>query len=309
MGRIEEGRLHSLLDAIAARDATAWRIERETYLATYGPLPFLPPDTPSPVVVQATLGDSGAIGFGGRPAAPYRERSLDEFAGHVEAVARLLGRRSLQSRQLFLAGPDALRRPAETILAELEFAARIFPVDAARARPRARDVDVLDGPGSLDGFHAILHQFDREPFSADEWSRLRDLHFKRLIFGLESGSARVRSFHGRRWNDDGFRAWISSCPVGIGLVVVVGAGGIEGAGEHVERTVELVGSAPIPHGSLVSLVDADELDSRPDADRGFTPLDPASLATQRAELKARLGAILSPRKVKVTTYSTEKRWR
>ena len=91
-------------------------------------------------------------------------------------------------------------------------------------------------------------------------------------------------------------------------MAVIGAGGCEGAVDHVGATVDLIDSLPIPPGSLVSLVDADELDTRPPGGRGFTPLDPAAIGMQREEMKARLSAVLSPRKVKVTTYSTEKRW-
>ena len=118
----------------------------------------------------------------------------------------------------------------------------------------------------------------------------------------------MRRLYGREWDEGGLRAWVDSCPVGLGLVIVVGAGGRDFAEDHVEATVGLIDSLPIPAGSLVSLVDADELEALPEDERGFVPLDSAGLARQREALKARLSAILAPRKVKVTTYSTEKRW-
>ncbi len=301
---IEQAR--DLLDRIALWDSARWFAHRERYLSTYGPIPFLPPDTPSPVVLQATLGHVRGPGFGGEPPAEYYERSPDEFRDHTRDVARLLGRRALQCRQVFLAGSDALRRGADAVMAALGAAAEVFPIHPG-PRPRARDVDVLDTAPSLDGFHAFLHEFDRPPFSAEAWLELQSRHFRKLIVGIESGSERVRRLYGR---DDGDRLgdWVASCPVGLGVVVVVGAGGREGEDDHVGATVDLVESLPIPPGSLVSLVDADELDTRPAGERGFTPLDPTAMGMQREEMKARLSAVLSPRKVKVTTYSTEKRW-
>jgi hypothetical protein len=297
-----------LLELVARWDAAAWFAHRERYLGTYGPLPFLPPETSNPVILQATLGQSRGLAFGGEPGATYYERSPAEFKEHTATVARLLGRRTLQCRQLFLAGPDALRRPVERIVSDLDAAGAVFPIVGERPRIRARDVDVLDDTPCLEGVHTFLHEFDRPPFTPEAWHELEARHLKRLILGVESGSAEVRSRYGRDWSNDALREWVDTCPVGLGMVVVVGAGGIEAAEDHVEATVQTIGSLSLPPGTLVSLVDADDLDPRPAADRGFEPLDPASLTAQRAELKARLTDLLRPGKVKVTTYSTEKRW-
>lgn len=295
-----------LLGCVIAWDAAAWFAHRERYLACYGPLPFLPPDTPSPVILQATLGHGRGPGFGGEPPAEYYERTPDQVSEHARDVARLLGRRVLQCRQVFLAGADALRLGLDAVVNWIDAAAGVFPIRPG-PRPRARDVDVLDDSPSFDGFHAFLHEFDRPPFRPEAWEEMRARHFRRLILGIESGSARVRALYGRDWPDDGLRAWVGSCPVGLGLVVVVGAGGDEGASEHVDATVALVEALPLPTGSLVSLVDAHDLDTRPVGEKGFRPLDPGAMAGQREELKGRLAAVLAPRKVKVTTYSAEKR--
>lgn len=296
-----------LLDRVVAWDPAAWFAHRERYLSAYGPIPFLPPETSSPVVLQKTLGHARGAGFGGEPPAEFYGRSPSEFRDHARDVARLLGRRVAQCRQVFVAGSDALRLGPEPLIDALGAAAEVFPARPG-PRPRARDVDALDASPSLDGFHAFLHDFDRPAFPAGAWSELTGSGLRRLILGVESGSARVRGLYGRDWPDEGLRAWVGSCPVGLGLVAVVGAGGREGAEEHVDATVALIESLPIPTGSLVSLVDAEELDTRPASERGFTPLDPAETARQRDAIKARLSAALGPRKVKVTTYSTEKRW-
>jgi hypothetical protein len=307
METLSDDQTHALLGRAAEWDADAWAAYRNLYAETYGPLPFLPPEAASPVVLQATIGQSRGTGFGGAGAVGYLERSPSEFLDHARAVSRLLGRRLSQSRQLFLAGADALRREPAAILADLDAAASVFPIGESRSRPRARDLDVLNDSGNLDGIQAFLHEFDRPVFSAETWEELRCRRFTRLILGLESGSAEVRRLYGRDWTNESFREWAASCGVGLGLVVVVGAGGIVGAAGHVEATVDLVGSLAPPPGTLVSLVDADELETRPLIERGFEPLDEAATSAQRAELKARISAALGPRKVKVTTYSTEKR--
>lgn len=308
VGLLEEDSARELIDRVAAWDATAWFSHRERYLGTYGPISFLPPETSNPVIVQATLGHARGPGFGGERPSPYYERSPAEFAEHARAVARLLGRRALQCRQASLAGADALRRPPESILADLDLATEVFPMSSGGPRPRARDVDVLGAPASLDGFHAFLHEFDRPPFTREVWDELRSRRFDRLVVGIESGSARVRRLYGRDWPDEGLREWVGSCPVGLGVVVLVGSGGAEGGDGHVEATAALVESLPLRPGTLVSLVDSDELDTRDPEARGFGPLDPAARIDQRARMKDRLTRALSPGKVKVTTYSTGKRW-
>jgi hypothetical protein len=307
--QLDDDHVQLLLTTVASWNGEVWSEQRSAYLNTYEAIPFVPPDSSSPVILQATLGPASGTAFGGEASTTYRERSIQEFADHVQKVARLLGRGVIQCRQVFLSGPDALRISPEAFLAYLDAAIKVFPIAADRSRRRAKDVDVFDDPGNLDGYHAFLHEFDRRPFSQEVWDELRGRNFKRLILGLESGSPRVRSFYGREWSNEALRDWVASCPVELGLVIVVGAGGEEAAESHVSQTIELVGSLPLPPATLVSLVDFDELDTRSDSSRGFKPLDPEALAWQRAELKARLSAILKPGKVKVATYSPEKRWR
>jgi hypothetical protein len=300
--------VRDLLDRVVRWDAAAWFAHRERHLAAYGPLPFLPPEAASPLVLQATLGHARGAGFGGEPPAEYCERSPVELGDHARNVVRLLGRRILQCRQVFMAGGDFLRLGPEAVIALLDAAREELPIRPAnRARPRERN-DLETEPG-MDGFQAFLHEFDRPPWSPELWSELQVRHFGTLVLGLESGSSTVRRLYGREWADERLREWTASCPVGLGLVVVVGAGGEESTRSHVEETVALVDSLAIPPGSLVSLVDVDELDTRPAIDRPFTPLDASRMASQREELKGRLSAALAPRRIKVTTYSTGKRWK
>ena len=104
--------LRASLEQVARWDAAAWFAHREKYIGTYGPLPLLPPDCLNAVVLQATLGHAGGITFGLSAAAEHSVRSASEFEEHARTVAELLGRRTLQSRSVFLGGGDVLRRPA-----------------------------------------------------------------------------------------------------------------------------------------------------------------------------------------------------
>ena len=298
----------SLLELIARWDPATWFAHHERYVETYGPLPFLPPDSSSPIILQSTLGDTSGIGFAGGAKHEFHERSPDEFREHCRKVMRLLGRRILQCRQVFLGGSDALRRPIASVRADLKIACEILPIVDQRPRLRAKDVDVLSEIPSVEGIHAFLHEFESPVMSEEESTELKRRHLKRVILGIESGSEQVRSQYGRVWTENDLYRWLASCRMDVGVVVVVGAGGVEGAEDHIKKTIALFENLRLPAKSLVSLVDADDLDSRPASDRGFEPLDRSHLAQQRTDLKARLATILAPSQVKVTTYSTDKRW-
>ena len=96
--------LREFLERISGWDGAAWLAQRERYAATYGPMPFLPPECLSAVVLQATLCPTVEFGSGRAPAAePYR-RTPEQFRQHARQVAALWGRRLLQSRNIFLAG-------------------------------------------------------------------------------------------------------------------------------------------------------------------------------------------------------------
>ncbi len=309
---LSDDQIADLLGRISHWDHAAWFSHREKYLYHYGILPFLPPETANPIILQASLGDATGRQFGGASGTSHYLRSFDEFKVHVQSVAKLLGRRVLQARQVFLAGPDVLLQPTELIIKWLDAIAAVFPISADRLRLRARDVDVYSETPSLEGVHALIYEFDkRPPFTADEWTTLRDKHLSRVILGIETGSAKLLKTLGRRWTNTDLAAWVDSLPEATGVVIPVGIGGKEDATSHVEETVALVRTLSLKPNSLISLVDVEDLETecpRVGTKPLGTPLTAAELSAQRAELKSRLAEAVSDRKIKVTTYSAEKRW-
>ena len=82
-------------------------------------------------------------------------------------------------------------------------------------------------------------------------------------------------------------AHLKDAGLGVGVVVLVDAGGIEHAARHLAATADLVNALPLGPGDLVSLLDANEVrDRRLDPTAlGFTPLTGPRWAEQQAELK------------------------
>jgi hypothetical protein len=297
--------LRAFLERVARWDAAAWFAHREKYLACYGPPPFLPPDCPSPVILQATVGHEGGVTFGGAPAVAHDVRTPDAFDRHAREVADLLGRRVEQCKAVFLGGSDVLRRPVGDVAAYLEAAARVFPVEPTDGRRHPDPTG--ETPHRLDGIHAFLDRFETPLPSPDDWRRFRALGLTRVILGVESGDPGVRALFAKSWADDALRATVSglkAAAIGVGLAVLVGAGGVEGEASHLAATAALVNALDLGPGDLVSLLDAREVaGAEPLA---FTPLSDPAFDAQRDELKSRLAPVRTAKKAKVVPYSLEK---
>ena len=163
---------------------------------TSHPALFLPPECQNAVVLQATVGHSGGVGFGGSAATGAHTRSTDEFDQHTTDVAALWGRRLLQSRVLFLAGSDLLNQPIEKIVAQLEAIGRTFPIEP-RSRGRTADRADEDEKPRFDGVHAFINNFASPRPDPARWRELAARGVVRISLGVESGDPKVRSLYSR----------------------------------------------------------------------------------------------------------------
>jgi hypothetical protein len=286
------------LDRVIGWDSAAWFAHRERYLATYGPLPFLPPDCPNPLILQATLGDRGGRAFGGGPAAEHYVRSPDEFEIHARAVAALTGRRIAQHRTAFLVGADVLLRPVAEVSRILRTIGDVFPI-GDRPNPGANSWD--DPLGSIPSIHSFLDDFSALRPDLEGWRALRAAQLARVTVGVESGAPEIRASFGRSWEDREFAATVRDLRdsgIGVGIVALVGAGGRAGSSRHIEATVELLGSLGLGRGNLVTLVDARSFERAVD-----DLLTDEETAAEVAAFKASLAG--GP---KVVAYNPVKRW-
>ena len=303
--------LRETLLRIIEWDESAWHAHSEKYRNAYGALSFLPPDCPSPLILQATLGVKQGRAFGGGRSSDHRIRSPLEFVQHVEDVSALLGRRVEQCKAVFLGGSDVLRLPVGEIISSLETVLRIFRVEPS-VRRRHPDPSG-ETPFRLDGIHTFLDDFGKPMPDPIDWERFRSLGLIRVSLGIESGSNDVRQFYGKSWSNAALLEWakaVKNAGIGISPIVLVGAGGRENTDAHETATAELINSLPLGPGDVVSLIDAAEIRTSrtlngPES-LGFTPLDASSCDAQRDELKSRFEPVRSGRKAKVVFYSLDK---
>ena len=296
--------LREFLARIAAWDASAWNAHRQQYQATYGPLPFLPPECQNALVAQATLGDES---FGQGPVRERSARSPAEFQDHVQQVARLMGRRLLQTRVAFLAGSDVLRCPPDDVIGYLESLGRTFPI-VPKVKGRASRVE--DDQPHLEGIHVFLDEFSPPRPGGEALLAFRQQNLAHVSLGVESGDPGIRSLHGKSWDNRDLPRLVSdlkTAGIGVSVLTLVGAGGAGVAERHLAGTTQLLESLELARGDIVFLLDERELgEQEPSRTVNGYPTARA-WAQQQAQLKEAL-APLRAQGVKVLPYSLEKQW-
>jgi hypothetical protein len=294
---------------VASWDATAWALHRERYLATYAPLPFIPPDAQGALVVQATTGHARGVAFGLGVSLEHRVRTPRELGEHAADVRRLFGRSLEQCRSVFLAGGDALRQPPEVIAAYLETLASAFPIGRAPGRRGGEDAAVPTP--RLEGIDAFVEEFAPPRPDRHAWSRFRTLHLRRVSLGVESGDPGVRTLYRKDWRNEDLLSMVADLKdagLGVGVLALADAGGVEHADRHLAATAELINAMPLGPGDLVLLLDGSEFvdPALGPGDLGFTPLGHPRRAEQQAELRRLLLPVRTEKKAKVAPYSLEK---
>jgi hypothetical protein len=305
--------LAEMLARIARWDAAAWSRHSVRYHATYGSLPFLPPDAQQALVTQATLGHRDGRAFGGAEALDHTARTPVEFSAHLEDVRSLLGRRFDQCRVAFLAGSDALLQSPETVAADLTAIGHVFPL---RLGPPLRDSEAeVEGPHQLQGVISFLDVFPTEGPGIADWRTFERLGLSRIALGIESGDAEVRALYGKGWSEDDLRLAVTrrkQAGIAASVLVLTGAGGVESAERHVDGTVRLLSSLELDRHDFIFLLDDEEIAGehgrRLLQGQGRTPLSAEQGEEQRGRLKQALSESLASRRVKVLLYSLDKQW-
>jgi hypothetical protein len=307
---LDSDELRDFLDRISMWDAAAWFAHRERYLSAYGPLPLLPPECHNAVVLQATLGHATGVAFGGATVSEAYTRSTSEFAQHTKDVTRIWGRRLLQSRNIFLAGSDVLHQPVQEVAAYLSEIGSTFPIEPRTPGGSATVRDEVGDTPRFEGVHAFLDIFALPLPDRAGWQELAQRGLVRISLGVESGDADVRSFYRKHWDDTALRTTVAdskAAGLGVSLLTLIGAGGVERAETHVERTVRLIELLELAAGDFVFLLDEKEIQEQNSDAESTTLLSGQAWSDQQRELKVAL-APLRKRGVKVLPYTMEKQW-
>ena len=225
------------LDRVLRWSAESLLAEGDRFRAVYSPIPILPPDQYTAVVLQATFGCTWnrCTFCNFYQDRPFRLRPEGEFRDHARKVERLLGQGAALRRWVFLADGNALALSADRLDPIVRVARDAFP-----DRPLAGFLDVFTGA--------------RRPVS--DWRRLHDLGLRRVHVGLESGHDPLLAWMdkpGRTVDAVALVRDLKAADLEVGLIFLVGAGGRRFADGHVLDTIRFGRSLPLDRRDLVYL--------------------------------------------------------
>jgi hypothetical protein len=156
--------------------------------------------------------------------------------------------------------------------------------------------------------HAFLDDFRPPLPDLEGWRRLKAARLGRVTLGIESGDPAIRAIHGKSWVDEELRLTVANlraAGIGVGLVVLPGAGGRDLADSHLDATARLIGSIALGEGDLISLVDPRSLGVPSSTSE---PLSDGEMADQQARLKKLLISGRVSKGPRVVPYNPDKQW-
>src|SRR5262249_12536246 len=121
----------------------------------------------------------------------------------------------------------------------------------------------------------------------------------------------VRVLYDKHWKDEDLRSTVAdlkAAGLGVSVLTLVGAGGVDRAEPHVERTARLIEALDLRGGDFVFLLEEREIRETGQVPSGFNAIDGSAWAGQQRRFREAL-APLKDRGIKVLPYTLEKQWK
>ncbi len=216
-----------LLERIRAYSMAASAGDVSTFHSIYKPVGILPPDQYQAVLLQATEGCSynQCTFCDFYKDLPFHIKTESEFHAHCEAVHDYLGRGLSLRRTIFLGDANALVVPQERLLKLFNAVHAVFNVE------------------ELGGIFAFQDAFSGEKKDKSDYLQLRSKGLERVYIGLESGHDPLLKFLKKPGNAENglhtIRA-LKSAGIGVGVIILLGAGGKTYAVGHILDTIRVL---------------------------------------------------------------------
>lgn len=291
----EGRRAREALNHILACDLARLEGEGERFHRIYKPINILPPDQYMALVLQATEGCSynrcTFCGF-------YRDRSfrvktLDEFKRHICDVRQLLARGIELRRSIFLADANALVMSQDQLLPLFDAIDAEFEIQPPHLKREGLETWKAKHPVHMKGIYSFVDAFTTRRKTADDFAKLAARGLRRVYIGLESGDEEVLKFLGKPNSPEDVLRLVGEVKaggVGVGLIILAGAGGANLAQAHVQHSVEIINALPLDAEDLVyfsELVDYPGSNySALARERGIRPLSVEEIGRQMEQLRA-----------------------
>jgi len=286
---LEEARRR--LRRVVAMDRSALAADATRFAAVVGRVGILPPDQYLALVIRGTEGCSwnGCTFCGFYRDVPFRRKTAEEVRVHVAAVREYFGESIALRRSVFLGDANALCLGHEHLLPIFEILATELG-----GRPVYSFVDVATGRRK----------------SAAEWRAYEALGLRRVYVGLETGDPELLAWLGKPGSPDDAIDLVETlheAGVGVGVIVLLGAGGERHADRHTARTAEVLAAMTLQKDDLLYFA---ELVSDPQLEYArragdapdLQPLSPEGCAVQRQNILSLLRLTDSEKPVRTASY-------
>lgn len=271
------------LDFLVQGTVRAWTTDTARFGKVWNPIGILPPDQYLSLVIQVSEGCAWnkctfCDFYAGRPS---RVRTLDEIRRHVDDAASFLGPALAGRCSIFLGDANAFQAPASLLIPVAEELAERFP---HLAQPQD------DGVG---GLYSFADPARLSAWSSADLQALARAGYRRAYLGVESGSDAIRRHLNKLGSAERVEEGalkLKGAGIAVGLIVLLGAGGRDGAEEHVRETAALLRNANLGPGDMVyfsPLFSSPGPDGSRSADeRGDGALSEEEMTAQRRALEA-----------------------
>jgi radical SAM superfamily enzyme YgiQ (UPF0313 family) len=216
-----------ILRRIALLTPESLAVDVDAFHKIYKPVGILPPDQYQAVLLQATEGCSyNKCTF----CTFYKDQSFHikgeaEFRDHCQEVRNYLGAGLSLRRTIFLGDANALVVPHQRLLQLTAIVRETFDVE------------------QLGGIYAFQDGFSGKKKYVEEYHQLHNAGLERVYIGLESGHDPLLNILQKPGNaEDALQTVraLKAAGIGVGVIILLGAGGSVFADDHVRDTVRVL---------------------------------------------------------------------
>ncbi len=234
-----------LVERAAGFDLAAARAETERFRSIYRDVAILPPDQYNSLVVQATEGCAyrGCLFCDLYRDRPFRAKTPDEFAAHLDEVIAFHGDGLRARRSIFLGEANALTLPHQTLLEMFNHLHQRFRFPSKQWNGEKFH---------FDGISSFVDAFTRPP----NFAALAELGLRRVYIGMETGDDELQRWLRKPADADSILSLVTaakSAGLNAGVILLLGAGGARFAESHVRESLRLLNSLPLGQGDYIYL--------------------------------------------------------
>lgn len=231
-------------------------IERETFHRIYKPVTILPPDQYLALYLQATEGCSfNSCAFCDfYQDRHFRVKSLNEFRDHIRRVRTFFGGSALVRQSLFLGDANALLIPQSALLPLFDTLNTEFTIVPHGMTVEARAEWKREHPNHFNGIYSFIDAFTTRRKTAEDYKALAERGLRRVYVGLETGDAELLHFLGKPNTPlevVELANHVKAGGLGLGIIVLVGAGGDKFAEAHAKNTARILNAMPLDENDII----------------------------------------------------------